>query len=55
MIRNKINAAVAQVAEGALAFDSVTLAIGDGASTEKTGSLNFVAAKRTEALLFDLT
>ncbi len=43
-----------QIAEGALTFNGVALATGDGASTEEPGRLTFVATRPTEALLFDL-
>ena len=43
-----------QVAEGELALNGVELRTGDGASTEQPGKLTFTAARRTEALLFDL-
>lgn len=43
-----------QVARGALALDGVTLAAGDGASTDQPGTLTFTAATPAEALLFDL-
>jgi hypothetical protein len=42
------------VAEGALTLDGVPLSTGDGASTEKAGTLTFEATAPTEALLFDL-
>jgi quercetin 2,3-dioxygenase len=43
-----------QVAEGALTFNGVELATGDGGSTEEPGPLTFTALQPTEALLFDL-
>ncbi len=43
-----------QVAAGALEFNGVGLAAGDGASTEAPGPLVFAATAPTEALLFDL-
>lgn len=43
-----------QVATGALEFNGVPLATGDGASTEVAGDLTFLATAPTEALLFDL-
>lgn len=43
-----------QVAEGALKFNGVELATGDGASTETTGQLTFTATRPVEAILFDL-
>jgi len=43
-----------QIAEGALTLNGVTLATGDGASTEEPGTLKLSANAATEALLFDL-
>jgi len=43
-----------QIAEGVLSFNAVTLATGDGASTDEPGTLTFAAARQTEAILFDL-
>ncbi|MBL9135188.1 MAG: pirin family protein [Verrucomicrobiales bacterium] len=43
-----------QIADGALTFNGVDLATGDGASTEIPGTLTFKATQTTEALLFDL-
>jgi quercetin 2,3-dioxygenase len=43
-----------QIAEGALTFNGVALATGDGASTEQIGKLTFTASRPTEAILFDL-
>jgi redox-sensitive bicupin YhaK (pirin superfamily) len=42
------------VAEGALTLNGVSLATGDGASTEEPGTLALTATKQTEAILFDL-
>ncbi len=42
------------VAEGGLSLNGVTLATGDGASTEAAGRLTLTATESTEALLFDL-
>jgi len=42
------------VAEGALTLNGVALATGDGASTEREGTLTLSASQPTEALLFDL-
>jgi quercetin 2,3-dioxygenase len=42
------------VAEGALSLNGVALATGDGASTEKAGTLTLTATQSTESLLFDL-
>lgn len=42
------------VAKGALNLNGVALATGDGASTEDSGVLTFVATQPTEALFFDL-
>jgi quercetin 2,3-dioxygenase len=42
------------VADGALAFNGVALATGDGARTEEPGLLTLKATQPTEALLFDL-
>jgi redox-sensitive bicupin YhaK (pirin superfamily) len=43
-----------QIATGALEFDGLLLATGDGASTTSPGLLTFTATQPTEALLFDL-
>ncbi len=43
-----------QVADGALDFNGVALATGDGASTEHPGTLTFTATTPAEALLFDI-
>jgi redox-sensitive bicupin YhaK (pirin superfamily) len=43
-----------QIAEGELTFQGEALQTGDGASTEKPGTLTFTASRPTEALLFDL-
>lgn len=43
-----------QIAEGALTLNGVALQTGDGASTEKAGTLTLAATQATEALLFDL-
>lgn len=43
-----------QVAQGALTFNGVSLATGDGASTEEQGPLTITAVEATEAILFDL-
>jgi redox-sensitive bicupin YhaK (pirin superfamily) len=42
------------VAEGELALNGVTLATGDGASTEEPGTLTLTATQPTEAILLDL-
>jgi hypothetical protein len=42
------------IAEGALTLNGVSLATGDGASTEEAGGLTLAASQPTEALLFDL-
>jgi len=42
------------VAEGGLALDGVELSTGDGAGTEKPGTLILKALEPTQALLFDL-
>lgn len=42
------------VADGALKFNGVAMATGDGASTETSGTLTLTATQPTEALLFDL-
>jgi hypothetical protein len=42
------------LAEGALTFNGVELATGDGASPEAPGRLTLAARQPTEALLFDL-
>ncbi len=42
------------VAQGALTLDGVALATGDGAGSEKPGTLTLTATSATEALLFDL-
>jgi redox-sensitive bicupin YhaK (pirin superfamily) len=47
-------AAWLHVAEGALTLNGVTLATGDGASTEAPGTLTVTGIEPTEALLFDL-
>lgn len=47
-------AAWLHVAEGALTFNGAALAAGDGASTEKSGTLVLTATQKTEAILFDL-
>lgn len=43
-----------QVAAGALTFNGVELATGDGASIETAGKLTFTATRPVEAILFDL-
>jgi redox-sensitive bicupin YhaK (pirin superfamily) len=43
-----------QIDEGALAFNGVILATGDGASTEAPGMLTLTATRQTDAILFDL-
>jgi hypothetical protein len=43
-----------QIAEGALTWNGVALATGDGASTEDSGLLTLTATQPTEAILFDL-
>lgn len=43
-----------QIADGALTFNGVPLATGDGVSTEEPGILTLTATQPTEALLFDL-
>jgi quercetin 2,3-dioxygenase len=43
-----------QVAEGTLTVNRVTLATGDGASTEQPGILTVTASRPAQALLFDL-
>ncbi|MFI5357557.1 MAG: pirin family protein [Opitutales bacterium] len=43
-----------QIADGALKFNGVNLATGDGASTEAAGPLTFTATRPVEAILFDL-
>ena len=43
-----------QIAEGGLTLNGVALGTGDGASTERSGNLKFVATAPTEVLLFDL-
>lgn len=42
------------VAEGSLSLDGVELTTGDGASTEKPGTLKLTATQPTQAILFDL-
>ena len=42
------------VADGALTFNGVSLATGDGASTDESATLTLIATKQTEAILFDL-
>lgn len=43
-----------QIVKGALTFNDVPLATGDGASTEEPGTLRLTATHPTEAILFDL-
>lgn len=43
-----------QIVKGALTFNDVPLATGDGASTEEPGTLALTATQPTEAILFDL-
>ena len=43
-----------QIAEGSLVLNGITLATGDAAATEKSGTLTLTAKSRTNALLFDL-
>ena len=43
-----------QIADGELSLNGTALATGDGASAEEPGTLTFTAARKTEALLFDL-
>jgi redox-sensitive bicupin YhaK (pirin superfamily) len=43
-----------QIAKGGLELNGVSLATGDGASTEESSELKLVATKPTEALLFEL-
>jgi len=43
-----------QVAEGSIVVNGITLATGDAAATEKSGTLTLTANSRTNALLFDL-
>ena len=47
-------AAWLQIAAGALTFNGVALATGDGASSEQPGKLTLAATESTEAILFDL-
>lgn len=42
------------VAQGALTLNGVPLNTGDGASTEKAGTLTLTASEPTEAILFDI-
>jgi redox-sensitive bicupin YhaK (pirin superfamily) len=42
------------IAEGTLALNGVALTTGDGASTERPGTLTLTASRQTEAILFDL-
>ena len=43
-----------QIAEGSVVVNGITLATGDAAATEKSGTLTLTANSRTNALLFDL-
>ena len=43
-----------QVAEGSIVVNGITLATGDAAATEKSGTLTLTANSRANALLFDL-
>jgi redox-sensitive bicupin YhaK (pirin superfamily) len=43
-----------QIAEGSLVVNGITLATGDAAATEVSGTLSLTANSRTNALLFDL-
>jgi redox-sensitive bicupin YhaK (pirin superfamily) len=43
-----------QVAEGSVVVNGITLATGDSAATEKSGTLTLTANSRTNVLLFDL-
>ena len=43
-----------QIAEGSVVVNGITLARGDAAATEKSGTLTLTANSRTNALLFDL-
>jgi redox-sensitive bicupin YhaK (pirin superfamily) len=43
-----------QIAEGSVVVNGITLATGDAAATEKSGTLTLTANLRTNALLFDL-
>jgi P-type E1-E2 ATPase len=44
-----------QVAEGSVEVNGITLATGDAAATEVSGTLTLTANSRTNALLFDLS